>query len=77
MEVLTNHDKNSKKYHTRDCYQTSDSMVSEPLSELRRLGFVKCSYCRSIEQGDTGHTSDKISRMNPEDLGLLPMGERL
>jgi len=31
MEVLTNHDKNSKKYHTRECYQTSDSMVSEAL----------------------------------------------
>jgi len=76
MEVLTNHDKDAKKYHTEDCQQVSGSMVSEPLSELKRLGFVKCSYCRSIEQGDSGHTSDRLARMDPEDVGLSAIGER-
>ena len=74
--VLTNHDRNKKKYHTQDCCRVTESMVQVPLLEVQRLNYVKCSFCHSIEGKTTGHTSDRLDRMKPEDIGLTPLGER-
>jgi len=63
---------NGRVYHTDEtCYRITDRDREWDLDEALNDGRYECGHCQAGE-----HLATKLSKADPEDLGLSPDGER-
>ena len=72
---------NGRVYHTDEtCYRITDRAREWDLDEALKAGRYECGHCQADENlGSKQHgerVATKLSKADPEDLGLSPDGER-